>query len=449
MRDRVAALGLAVEERPVADLWPRRLLRDRAGAPPPPVLVARPSTYEQVSAVLAWAAAEGVRAVPMGAATAVTGALAPEPGDVVLDLGGLDRVLEVDAVNCTLAVQAGAVARDVERRLREQGLTLGHQPSSLPVSTIGGLISTASSGQESSRYGNIEDMLLGVTAVLAGGTLLRPRPGPRSAVGPPLHHLLVGAEGGLAVILDAVLRVHRCPAAVAGRGFLFESVEPGLEAMRGIMQAGLRPLVMRLYDAEDTAFQGVGEGGCLLVCAVAGEPEVAEAEARVVARLAAAARDLGEGPWERWEAHRYDLSASRLREFMEPPGAYVDTIELAAPWTRLPALHAAVKASLSERALALCHFSHAYEQGACAYFTFAGSAPTEVEAEAAYDACWEGAMAAARAAGATVSHHHGVGRVRARWAREEMGEWWRVWEAVRGGLDPRSTLNPNALGGGR
>lgn len=446
-REALERLGLAVEERPVRDLWPLRLIRERAGQAPPPVLVARPGTYEQVAALLRWASAERVRVIPLGGASAVTGALSPESGELALDLRGFDRVLEVDAENLVMRVQAGAAGLDVERALNQQGLTLGHHPSSLPVASIGGMIATRSSGQESSRWGNIEDMLLGATAVLADGTLLRPRPGSRSAVGPALHQLLAGSEGALAVILDATLRIHRLPAAIAGRGYLFTDVSAGLDAMRQVFQAGIRPLVMRLYDPEDTMFQGVSEPGCLLVAATCGEPAVAEAEAAVVATAAGGARDLGPEPWERWRTHRYDLSAQRLLDLMQPVGAFVDTIEVATEWSRLPALYAGIKASLAEKALALCHFSHGYEQGCCAYFTFAGSAASDAAAEAAYDSCWEAAMATCLREGATISHHHGVGRVRAAWAGEEMGEWMKVWKAVRGALDPRGVLNPDGLGG--
>src|SRR5207237_9851251 len=132
----------------------------------------------------------------------------------------------------------------------EKGLTPGHYPTSLPGTTVGGLISTRSSGQESSRYGSIEDMVLGLAVVLPDGTFAAPRPGPRSAAGPALHQLFAGAEGGLGVVLGAVLRVHRVPEATVGRGYAFGDLRAGLECMRSIMQAGIRPLVMRLYDAE-------------------------------------------------------------------------------------------------------------------------------------------------------------------------------------------------------
>src|SRR5215471_3505384 len=424
------------------DLWPLALMRARAGAPPPDADVARPTSHEEVAAALR----SGRRVVPMGGASGVCGALAPAPGDLVLDLRGLDRV-EIDERNLLVRAGAGVNGLDLERRLNERGLTLGHFPSSLPVTTVGGLVSTRSSGQESSRHGSIEDMVAGLTVALEDGTIAEARPHPRTAAGPPLHLLFAGAEGALGVVLEAVLRVRRRPEAVIGRGWRVPDVAAGLHVLREAMQRDLRPLVMRLYDPADSAFQGL-DGGCLLVGATAGPRRVAEAEAGVLAELAAGAEPLGEAPWERWLAHRFDLSADRLRDFLAPPGAFLDTIELAATWTALPALYEEVRSHLAAAAgLTLCHFSHAYAQGCCAYFTFAGSAPDEAAARAAYGEAWRGAMEIALRRGATISHHHGVGQVREPWIRAELGGWWNVWSRVRAALDPRAALNPWGMGG--
>jgi alkyldihydroxyacetonephosphate synthase len=428
------------------DLWPLGLMRRRAGETVPEVEVVRPTTFDEVRELLR----AGRRLVPLGGGSGVCGAVQPEAGEVVLDLGALDAV-EIDEANLLVRAQAGAGGMELERRLNGRGLTLGHYPSSLPVATVGGLVSTRSSGQESTRYGSIEDLLLGLTVALPDGSLAEARPGPRSAAGPALHQLFCGAEGGLGVVLEAVLRVHRRPARVIGGGWRLEAVAPGLEAMREVLQQGLRPLVLRLYDPEDALLQGEAEG-CLLVAATAGPPPVARAEAEVLAALveAAGSVSLGGRPWERWLRHRFDLSAERLREVLEPPGAYLDTIEVAASWTDLPALYREVKAHLAATAqLALCHFGHGSGQGACAYFTFAGSGPDEAAAEAVYREAWRGAMEATLAAGGTISHHHGVGRVRAPWIRREMRGWWRVWEAARDALDPSARMNPGALGGAR
>lgn len=443
--------GAAVDERPVRDLWPLAIMDERAGKQPARVLVVRPAGRDQVAAILRWATANHVSVSPLGGGSGVCGALAPEAGEIALDMSGFDRVFEIDETNLTVRCESGVNGLALEKQLNERGLTLGHFPSSLPGTTVGGLISTRSSGQESTRYGSIEDMVVSLAVVLPDGTFAAPRPGPRSAAGPALHQLFAGAEGALGVVLGAVLRVHRLPDATVGRGFAVADLHAGLECMRAVMQAGMRPLVMRLYDAEDAAFSGydVHDAECALVVATAGPPSIAQAEAQEVRRLAADARDLGEEAWTRWLGHRFDLSAERMKMLLTPEGSYLDTIELAAPWTVLPQLHERVKSAIAVGGLALCHFSHAYEQGCCAYFTFGGSADTEADARAAYQRAWEGAMTAALELGATITHHHGVGQARSRWIADEMGGWMRVWRAVKEGIDPEGTMNPRALGGAR
>jgi alkyldihydroxyacetonephosphate synthase len=437
----------AVTVRALHDLWPLALMRDRAGRSAPPTVVVRPSSYEQVTQVLKLASTEGFGIAPVGGGSGVCGAVDPAGNEVGLDLSALDAILEVDEHDLTCRVQAGVVGMRLEEHLLGRGLTLGHYPSSLGVSTVGGLIATRSSGQQSTYYGSVEDLVAGLTVALPDGRVLSPLPGPRSAVGPALQQLLVGSEGGLGVILEAVLKVRRLPEETIGSGYLFKTVDAGLEAMRRVMQRDLRPLVLRLYDPEDTAFQGLGLSGCLLVVGVAGPYGVAAAQARAVQESVAPGEVLGEDPWSHWTRRRFALDAEALRRYLEPACTFVDTIEVAASWRRLPDLYREVKTELAQVGLALCHFSHAYPQGCCAYFTFGGRADDEPDAEAAYQRAWRGAMEACHRHGATISHHHGVGQVRAAWVRQELGGWWHVWEAVRAAVDHRGVMNRHAVGG--
>ena len=183
------------ETRRVHDLWPLTLMRARAGTALPDVEVARQESHQEVADLIR----SGRRVVPMGGGSGVCVALAPEPGDLVLDLRGLDGV-EIDEANLLVRAGAGVNGLDLERRLNERGLTLGHFPSSLPVTTVGGLVSTRSSGQESSRHGGIEDLVAGLTVALEDGTIAEARVHPRTAAGPPLPLLFAGAEGAVQAV---------------------------------------------------------------------------------------------------------------------------------------------------------------------------------------------------------------------------------------------------------
>src|SRR5947209_4142027 len=143
----------ALDERPVRDLWPMAIMRERAGQIPARVMVARPSGREQVSAVLRWAAANSTAVTPLGGGSGVCGAVGPQAGELVLDMGAFDRILEIDETDLTCRAESGVNGLALEQKLNERGLTLGHFPSSLPGTAVGGLVSTRSSGQESSRYG--------------------------------------------------------------------------------------------------------------------------------------------------------------------------------------------------------------------------------------------------------------------------------------------------------
>jgi len=292
----------ALTERPVRDMWPLAIMNERGGIAGDRVMVARPSSRAQVAAILRWAAASHVIVTPMGGGSGVCGALSPKAGELVLDMSAFDSIFEIDETNLMVRCEAGVNGLLLEKQLNARGLTLGHYPSSLPGTTVGGLISTRSAGQDSSRYGSIEDLVLGLAVVLPDGTFAAPRPGPRSATGPALHQLWLGAEGALGVVMGAVLRVHRLPESVIGRGFAFADLPSGLEAMRAVMQSGVRPLVIRLYDPEDAAFNGhdLPAGSCLLVVATAGNQAVAQAEADLVRAFAGSAADLGQEPWESW-----------------------------------------------------------------------------------------------------------------------------------------------------
>lgn len=440
------------------DCWPRLIMRERAGEElPVPAAVVWPATTAQAAAVYTWATRTGVPLVPFGGGGGVAGGAAPVPGGVAVDTKRLNRVLDLDEASGHVVVQPGVIGQTLEEWLGPRGWTLGHFPSSITLSSVGGFAAARSAGQLSTMYGTFAAMVAGCEAVLADGTVVRRRAQPASAAGPDLTGLLLGSEGTLGLFTELTLRVRPKPETMAFRAYRFGRFPDGLEALRALLRTGLRPAVVRLHDETETQFShsSAVSDGCLLVVVCEGWPPLVELEIATADELTAVhgGEALGEGPARDWHVHRYDVSY-RLADVIKPGGQLgdavaVDTCEIAAPWGRLPQAYAAVREALTTHMdLALCHASHAYPDGAALYFTFGALGHGDEDAAAArYDAAWAAALDAALDAGATTTHHHGVGLLRARWLAAELGEGgMAMLRRVKAALDPAGIANPGKLG---
>ncbi len=434
-------------------------MRDGDGADAPDAVV-RPADHDEVAAVVHWGSERRVALVPFGGGTSVVGGLVADrdglAGVVALDLARLDGPVTVDPVSRTAVLPAGLRGPAVEAALGEHGLTLGHLPQSFEYASVGGFAATRSSGQASSGYGRFDAMVLGLVVATPIGTL-RLGTAPSTAAGPDLRQLVLGSEGAFGVVTSVTVRVRPVPEAQVYDGWGFDSFATGCTAVRELAQAGLAPTVLRLSDENETAVNlarpdevgGPAAGGALLVAGFEGEAAVvASRRAEVSARLlAAGGRPLGEEPGAAWAEGRF--RGPYLRDSLLDVGVLVETLETACFWSALPALHAAVTAALTgaldgDAPLVLCHVSHVYETGASLYFTVAARQADDPLAQ------WARAKAAAGdaivAAGATITHHHGVGRDHRRWLEEEIGPVGvAALRAVKERLDPHGVLNPGVL----
>src|SRR5581483_9858901 len=405
-------------------------------------VVARPGSANQVADVLRVCDAARVPVTAAAGRSGVCGGSVPVHGGVVLDLCALHGLVDVDARAHVIDVRAATFGTPLESALRhEHGLTLGHWPQSIDLSTVGGWLACRSAGQLSTRYGKIEDMVTGLDVVLADGTPVRTGGAPRAAVGPDLDQLFVGSEGTLGIITGARLRVHPAPPATARAAFGFASFADGLDACRRIVQRGATPAVLRLYDTIEAERNFGVPGDHLLLVLDEGDDLLVDATMRVVEDECSGATRLDPDLVERWVEHRNDVSAL---ETLVAGGFVVDTMEVAARWRDLPAVTDATLAALrgvDGTLAASVHQSHAYTDGACLYFTF-GGAPEPERRTDYYRAAWDAATRAALAAGAALSHHHGVGLNRARFVREALGAGFRVLAAAKAALDPHGILNP-------
>lgn len=470
------------------DLWPRHHIAVRDGriAEHKPAAIAWPESTEQVAALLAFCKNEGVELVPFGAGSGVCGGVLPNPNTLVVDLKRLRRWRKLAPDEGYVEVEAGVMGIRLEEELQAKGFTVGHFPSSILCSTVGGWIAARGAGQMSGLYGKIEDMTAAIECVDGRGEVAMLS---RRSRGPDLTPLIVGSEGVLALITAARLRLHRHPTRRAYGAFSFESMEAGYETIRSIYQRGLRPAVCRLYDPFDSMMARRSErkkgraggskskssgiplgafastalrlpqalnravdtlgtrafGGAMLVLLFEGQDARPDAELAATRDLVRddGGEDLGEGPARHWLSHRYAVSYRQAPMFMM--GAFVDTMEVAAPWSRLGALYDGVREALGEHVMVMAHMSHAYPDGCSIYFTFAGSANDNRAAEERYDEAWRAAMDAAIAAGGTLSHHHGVGRSKAPQMGRELGLGIEIVGAVRRAFDPANILNPGNL----
>lgn len=471
------------------DMWPRQQIRTRAGDPAvaPPAVIVWPADSREVAEVLRFAADRDIPVIPFGAGSGVCGGVLPDPSTILIDTKRMGSIVDLEPSSLRCRAGAGIVGQNFEDQLNARGFTFGHFPSSIYCSTLGGWIACRAAGQTSGRYGKIEDRVRGITFVDGTGTIWNAdRDGENAALLP----LVIGSEGVLGIVTEATLRIDPAPTGRQFSSWLFRSTDDGLDAIRQIYQAGLRPAVARLYDPfdsmisrsfkskdkgetrdpnDDSRGPGLGLrtlvklirrpgainrmidvadpvlGGAKLVLVWEDDPEIGAAELAEATRICRAfsARDTGEGPARHWLAHRHAVSYRQSAFFTA--GAFVDTMEVAATWSRMKPMHKAVRQALSKHVFVMAHFSHAYPEGASIYFTFAGSAKDDDAAAALYDETWRSALRAVVDVGGSLSHHHGVGRSKAPMMRREQGVAIDAVRGIKRALDPKGILNRGSL----
>ncbi len=245
------------------DMWPRLLLARRAGAPPAhlPYAVVWPESAREVASLVKRARALGVPIIPYGGGSGVCGGVVPVHGGVTLDLKRMQALRSVRGDELIADVEAGLSGERFERDLARRGFTFGNFPSSIYCSTVGGWLATRAAGQLSTKYGKVEDRVAGLTVVTGTGELIDTDGPSRALGGPSWTQLVLGSEGTLGVITSARLRLAPAPQLRVFRGFEVGSVAAGTEAIRRVLQRGLRPAVVRLYDELDTFLNSLKPGG--------------------------------------------------------------------------------------------------------------------------------------------------------------------------------------------
>ena len=440
--------------------------------------VAWPENGGQVRDLLAWAGQHDVVLVPCGGATSVAGHLMPPAGTrpcLTLDMRRMRALVELDEISQLARFQAGVAGPDLEAALRPRGFMLGHFPQSFDYATLGGWIATRSSGQQSLRYGRIEQLFAGGTIETPRGTLTIP-PFAASAAGPDLREWVLGSEGRIGVITEAIMRVSRLPEAERFVGVFMPGWDAGAEAARTLSQTRVPLSMLRLSNPVETlttlrlaghasqiawlerflAWRGAGDQKCLLLLGLTGtraQVDAAWRQARVVLR-AHGGVSTGTLLGRKWAEKRF--SGVYLRNALWEAGYAADTMETFVPWrsstSTMQAMEAAGRealAGLGERCHAYTHLSHVYGTGSSVYSTFL------FRTGADQATAWQRWMALKRAvseaivaSGGTISHQHGVGRDHAPYLAAEKGAVGiDAIKAVFGHFDPRGILSNDNLTG--
>jgi alkyldihydroxyacetonephosphate synthase len=434
------------------DSWMLSELHDFEGRPPSlPLAVLEPTSTEQVSAAILLCREARTPIVPYGGGSGVCGGVLVPEGAVVLSTRRLDGLVRLDDTNLTARFRAGTNGMAAERRVQQAGLTIGHWPQSIELSSVGGWVATRAAGQFSTAYGNAEDVVLALEAVLPDGRVLRTRETPRASAGPDLRQLFLGSEGTLGVVTEVTFSLRALPEASRGQAFHFAALGDGVEAIRLLMRAGWRPPVVRLYDARESGRhfpESCPDGRAMLILLHEGPASLVEAQRAGVDAICreAGGSETDPAAVEQWLEKRNHVPG--FREFLER-GIVLDTIEVACTWDKVEALYQRVTASLGEVPgilVASGHSSHSYRSGTNLYFTFAARPEDPAQRESTYLECWRRTMEAADAVGAGLAHHHGIGRVRSQVLEREIGATGvALLREIKRALDPDGLFNPGVL----
>jgi len=459
----------------------RDLIRLRANdLPRVPDVIVYPADEDEVAAVVRAVVEADAVLIPFGGGSNISGSLQPPAAEtrpvVSLDMGRLDRLLDIDEGSGLARIQAGALGPAIEAQLGARGWTMGHFPDSFTHSSLGGWIATRSSGMQSDKYGDIADITRGLRVVMPSGTLVT-RPVPSTSTGPSVREMILGSEGRLGVITEATVQVHRIPADREIIGYLYPTWESGLAAMHEISESDAAPSVTRVSDGKETMFSfstrkessgvsGLATKGlefylgrkgwdlnsmCLSFVGYEGGGTHVTRQKTLVRSIVSKHGGIvvGKGPGVLYDQKKFDTPY--IRDFLLDRGAVADVSETAAPWSKLLPLYRATIAN-AEKAFAdlgvkgwvMCHLSHSYHSGACLYFTFAFRPSGDAIEQ--YEVVKTAIQQTFVDEAGTLSHHHGVGTEHSRWLEQDISApGVDMITGLVASVDPGRHLNPGKI----
>ncbi len=429
---------------------------------PIPAAILYPGSTAEVAAVLRFAQENLVTVVPRTGGTATEGGLETVIEDsLVVDGSRMNAILSIDPVDMMATAQCGVGLAELEDTLRAQGLTTGHSPQSKPLAQMGGLVATRSIGQFSTLYGGIEDMVVGLESVFPGGQVTRIKNVPRRAAGPDIRHVVIGSEGALCFITEVTVKLFRYqPENNRYFGFLVDEFADGIAALRELITAGYRPSVCRVYSPEDARqhFADFYQGKNVVVLVAEGPARIADATADAIEEL------FCDRPHERVDGSRIQhwfenlnwgqdqIDAEKAAMLEHSHLGY--TTEVSVDWSRVSDLFDAVMGRIrsefgraGDLTMLGAHSSHSYQTGTNLYFVYdytIDASPRE-EIEVYHKPLNAIIVTEALRMGGSMVHHHGIGKYRTPWTREEHGSAYYLLTGLKHAFDPRGVMNAGTI----
>lgn len=414
-------------------------------------VVTWPGTEAEVSKIVKLAADHKIPVTPYGEGSGVVGAAIPVHGGITIDMKRLDKVIEINDKDLTVTVEAGMNGKALERVLQEKGYLIGHVPQSFHTASVGGWIAHRAAGQFSTKYGKIEDILLSLRVVMADGSIVDTKLYPRASTGPQLERLFLSSEGTLGIVTRATLKLWPWPEKQEGVAYAFDSWAQALEAVRLVLRQQIYPAVVRIYDQIETERhfykEAKAKGKLMTVFVCEGKAKLVDLELATVRSEAEKQKgiDCGPDPVHHWFETRFDVKETST---WTPKDVIFDTVEVSCMWKDAVSLYDNVVAEMKKvpgMAMSSAHASHFYPQGVCFYFTFGGVPVGSATPDDFFKAAWDAAMVGTLKSNGSISHHHGIGIVRARWMKPEHGPVLELMKRVKHALDPDNILNPGKL----
>ena len=416
-----------------------------------PDFITWPETINQICEILKFVNQEKIPVIPYGEGSGVVGGAIAIRGGIIIDMKKFNKILEINDKNLTVTAQTGINGMNLERYLNAKGYTTGHIPQSLYISSLGGWIALRAAGQFSTKYGKIEDIILGMEVILPQGDIVDFKTTPRASTGPQLEKLFIGGEGTLGIVTKATLKIWPSPEKRKLISYAFPSIEDSFDATRQILRENIYPAVIRIYDQFETMrhFPDIdnAKDKVMVIFVCEGNTKLVDLEESITREKCENnfGVDCGVHPVEHWFETRFRVTETSA---MPPYKIVFDTIEVASLWENASDIYHNVLESMKKLQgviMITAHVSHFYPNGVGIYFSFGGVPAKEQTDLEYYQKCWDTIIKAVLDAGGSIAHHHGIGINRAHWMESELGESMNTLKDIKKLLDPNNILNPGKI----